>query len=528
MPNAISWIILEAPWNQASANWFETVFEPQQKEICELLSLKVQRICVNEDPAQDVFFQNLMARFAPGHTGWPLNYFCEEKTGRPLMACGALDAQSLPKFLTHLRAAYEQNSEDLMREAEKNMSAVSVIPKLEAKNESLGEYSDLLRAAVNSLVQSLDSKTGSFSRPWSYLFPNAYIGLDLIESEGPSLGLVGITGFLRTPQCDPVEGGFFRAVNFETGEFESEKLLLENMEMLEVLAHFLSGQGSRLDFIRDSFFESFKFILERFVHWDGKKIKILEALTDSPEILSMSNRDLLDGLPTPLRPVAAAFFGVTGQSKLPFVAKSVVELSQEFKLDPVEVRNALLLAREKLSQRRKLKRKVEAPKIEACKRTQALFVYRLLRISEKMKFLPLSVELKGWIRDQVRNWMNLEDLSLEMSLALKAYRRFSLNCGLAPTDFEIKNIDFILGDKNWEPKSLVHTRGWDVFDHLGTSQVGLCFEAADLGLDVKLPPRESLSTFKNIGIRGLGILVNEFKKTRQTPFKQGLSPEIDH
>lgn len=525
MTKHLRWQVLYAPWNRSANKWVCDIGRPVSSVLGQDLGFQVQFVNVSEYPELDSFLQNLATSVAPTHQGWPLNFFSDLDSGRPLMICGALDRESLARFLKDLRVAFDESPEVLFGEADfyfkKMETSFPSATRLTLDKPIDGK---IVQGWLNPLIQSLDPDDGSFSRPWSFCFPWAYRALDDVPTDGVSLGVMGFTQFLKSEQWDPIEGCFFRAVSSSLGEFEPEKNLLENLEFLDVSAHFLKTSGAQSEFIRDCFFEGYKSLIDNFHPGFDADAPFVECLERPKNYWILEARDLLEALPGDQRRAAQKFFGVSATPHLPKLGSTVLDLSRELNLEPTEVRNLLLKARSELARMRSLRIEAQPTSSSECvtltERTSALAIYRLLRIGAQVNNFPLPVEHKSWMRETLRRWVDKSEASLEKILALRAYFLFSDSVGLVKSQDEILKLKkffanlapLTLADATVAAnlpqgmeKSRKYFSGIAAFDHLGVSRLGLVFEARQIGIPTDIPdvlmfPKE----LGFLGVRGMG------------------------
>jgi uncharacterized protein YyaL (SSP411 family) len=341
------WLHIYAPWSEESDSWRMALradprFEDLAKE-CEYYEIPVEAWI---DAAQS--FQAFV-QFHIGYSGWPLNIFINRK-GRAVFCCGSLEIPSMIQMTAALLQAYAVDSRRMDEEAEEKFKNFSENDPCAFRPRDLEDGHDLgvlqrktLTRMLTPLEQTLDPESGLIGGDSVFHYPSILRALVLSESER-SWGEKFLVKLSRSPLYDVVGGGFFRSLNRRESKTSTEKLLVENVELLDVLLEFLAIQ--KHPFLEEVAASTLEILRKEFRRSDGT---YASALSASPDYYEWESRDLFTALGADDRGVAQKFFGITSQNRLvPFIATEVSSLSKEWNLEPLDLRLKLLDVRKKL------------------------------------------------------------------------------------------------------------------------------------------------------------------------------------
>ncbi len=329
----LQWRHLYAPWSLDCLKWREEVLAAPtiQKLLVEFdFTEKNRDFVVEEDQRAQAMVQTLA-----GQSGWPVNLFIAPNN-KVIFGCTTPDLPSLEKILRELLVSFElepqlveQRAEEVEREFEGRA------PKIKSDKTVLSEES--LLPFLTPLSQSLSLETGFIGSKNFFLYPQVYKCLLYKENywEWAKKSLIELA---RSPLCDVLGGGFYRSYAEEGRELSSEKLIVENSELLECFV--LALEKSNHSFLAQVATDLFAFIKSNFLE--------RSALLLSPSYYAFKASDLFEILSPAERPVVQAFFNIKSEASPLKLPTDVATVSEKLGLQPVDVQNILAEARKKM------------------------------------------------------------------------------------------------------------------------------------------------------------------------------------
>ena len=379
--NKLLWVHLHAAaWNESSRRWREDVYLNENLACFrdkEYLSIELDRDEWSDlDLSAQIMMQSLTSQ-----GGWPLNFFITWHKNQSVLVfgAGALEKEALIECVRDLRVAFELDRKGVIEMGLQNQKLAAKLNPLNAAQDFASAQAtplaELRATAVaepradgarslqavaqeslalwrNPTLQSVDFATGLIGRDQHFLNPSLYSCLTLWGSSAasPNLGEVALAKLARTRLYDCIGGGFFRSLNSATQSVESEKLLIENAEMFEVLAE--CAAKTRSPYVTQLASETLRCLMDDF--WIEQRSDFARALGASNSYYALSPSDLLEALTGSERLLAQRFFGVSSsQPAIPRVAETVAELAESLGIAPVDVQNQVASLQKKLLAHRK-------------------------------------------------------------------------------------------------------------------------------------------------------------------------------
>jgi uncharacterized protein YyaL (SSP411 family) len=524
------WFQLYAPWSAESETWRQNLnadsrFHELLKE-CSYFESPVEE-WIDEAQGFQAFSQ-----YHTGYSGWPLNLFLN-KAGRAVFICGSLEIPAVVSLTAALFQAYHLDSRALDEEAEKkyrdfhendpqNLSKFKVLDSAEIDQQLSAKN---LQRMLTPLEQSMDLETGLIGGETVFHFPSILRALVLSDEER-SWAETFLVRLARSPLYDVVGGGFFRSLNRKDSRTSTEKLLVENVELLDVLLEFLAIQ--KHPFLEEIAAQTLDLLRKEFRSEKG----YASALAASNDFYEWETRDLFSALGADERGVAQKFFGVSATRKtIPFIATEVTSLSKDWNLEPLDLRLKLLDVRRKLQSYAEKNRRLARPReLPAKSYATALAVATLARAAFSWDIPELF--------DDCREVLSAAAEKRELNEDLKVRERWAwarAHLAMARTEFHMGSKeraselvtwveDELLMESDFQKvgisESTVFGKRLDLSDHLGTSAGALFLHTLmdlktlqkkgivgkrSLPLDERQPLATALQQSRTLGINAGGI-----------------------
>ncbi len=369
--SCLVWLHIHAQWCPYSQLWRKEVLEDAS-----IIKLKENFVYLewnrDEVPHWDDSAQTLL-QLQKSASGWPLNIFLLP-SGKAILGMTAPQTRSFHPLLTQLIQAELLDPNSLEQQASSLMQNLTFIDPLQSdrfhaaescaqENLQNNQYENILwDRLLTPLSQSLDPQSGWIGQDKIFHYPAVY-GALLEHEQTKTLSAQALTQLARTQLCDVIGGGFFRAAFFEDknnpnhGELNTEKLLQENAELLEIYVEAWHKNQSKFfsqicSEITRNIMEDFQ--LRSFVGFSS-------ALSSSTLYYRLTAADLLESLNGGQRLPAQLFFGLDGRSSVPTLPVDLLELSKQLQMPPVDLQNSLLDAQKKLRIHRKSKNRIGHP-----------------------------------------------------------------------------------------------------------------------------------------------------------------------
>jgi uncharacterized protein YyaL (SSP411 family) len=353
-------------------------------------------VCVELDPLEHPFLDQgaqALLRILAGRGGWPVNLFLDPETGLAVFGATALEPESGAKLLRQLFLAWETQPEDLRAEARASFAEFCARDPLQGSAESalsdreVEEWlsEKILGAVFAPLEQSLDWEHGFVGGGDVFLHPAVYRVL-LRKPESRVWGEKALSSLARSQIYDLVGGGFFRAAGrAATDAVSTEKLLVENSEMLETLLA-VEGLG-RKEFLSRLTSEIIEALGADFLG-TNPEAGFAGSRSASSAFYEFRPRDLLEALEGSERQAAQAFFGIEGARLVPTLPTELPRLAKRLGVAPVDLRNDLIRAHTRLVAYRKEQRANVAPRTGARSLVGEAAALRALATAGRLGLLP--------------------------------------------------------------------------------------------------------------------------------------------
>lgn len=496
------WFHLHAPWSAESERWTSGLhtdprFLELQKE-CRYIESPV------DDWTDEAQSFQAFVQYNIGYSGWPLNLFLNRK-GQAVFCCGSLEIPAMIQMTASLFQAYQVDAASLDAEADRrHQDFIANDPCAFSAADSESDGHDLsvlqkktLTRMLTPLEQTLDPETGLIGGDSVFHFPSILRALVLSESERDWAEKF-LVKLCRSPLYDVLGGGFFRSLNRKDSKTSTEKLLVENVELLDVLLEY--GALRKQPFLEEVAASTLDLIRKQFRLNDST---YASALAASPEYYEWASSDLFTALGADERGVAQKFYGVSSEKKMiPFMATEVSTLSKDWNLEPLDLRLKLLDVRKKLQAFAEKHRRLSKPAEFPSQRfSTAMAITALARASFQWD-IP---ELLEDCQKQLVVFGNRDDLSNRERWAwTRALLSMARCLGANGSDAEARAMvtkveDELLMESEFSKVALVQSPVFgsriDLCDHLGMSAGALFLHTL---LDLK-----ALRKHKIIGDRAL-------------------------
>ncbi len=356
------WFQLYAPWSAESESWRAALMsDPRFAELRQECTFFESPTDAWVDEAQGL---QAFSQFHTAYSGWPLNIFFN-RDGHAVFVCGALEIPAMVSCAAQLFQAYQLDGRRLDQEAaakQKDFAENDPQRRERMKILDSDEVDKLLSERslmrlLTPLEQSMDLETGLIGGETVFHYPTILRSL-VLSTERRNWAETFLVKLVRSPLYDVVGGGFFRSLNRKDSKTSTEKLLVENVELLDVMLEFLSF--GKHPFIEEVATQTLDMIRKEFLSREG----FSSALSASADFYEWESRDLFTALGADERGVAQKFFGLSSNSRMiPFISTEVASLSKEWNLEPLDLRLKLLDVRRKLQSYAQKNRHLARPRI---------------------------------------------------------------------------------------------------------------------------------------------------------------------
>lgn len=319
--------------------------------------------------------------------GWPAQVITLPN-GLPLMGFGAVtQASDCAKLLNEVAEAWILEPDLCMERAvELRNTMLQESPLAPVASDS--SYVDAWRIPC---FQSLDLEAGLWGKSEYFHYPYVYMSLlQSSQAEDRELGVRLVERLILSPLFDPISGGFFRWMRkanspFEAPEIHSEKLLAENVAILEAM-RVAYGQ-SHSDSIGLAMSQTVKWVLRElseshipgsdFFKSPNASIGLSAGIGAEADFYQLSNSDLFEALSGSERAVIQKFFHIGSHPRFPLIgaqAISIVDIAKELKMDRADAMLTLARATSDLERYRRERMGPRPIRLKRSRFAEALWV----------------------------------------------------------------------------------------------------------------------------------------------------------
>lgn len=333
--------------SEAAAAWSLLDQSPRFHKIIKFFEFEVRD--ASQVPDEDFAVQTVFSSRSGQSAAWPL-LVVRDEDGRIVFATPVLADHATEKIL-----------EDLLKVLwiEKKMPDGWAPGPRDTRDEEVGgtwDRSFLVASIHTPWVQSWQPKFGLFGEKRAFFSAQHYapcVGVERsrladlagFRESSDRFGEFVLSQLFVGPAWDWVEGGVFRTVDLLTEEPSTEKLLIHQIELLDLLS--VVVKETNAPFLKDCFFELLRHVIEDFGEFKWG------ALGYRSGDLRLKPRDLLSGFEPSERIVAQDILGITGDhARLPRLQKSVGEIAKASSVAPMDLKLAAQSLARKLRGRR--------------------------------------------------------------------------------------------------------------------------------------------------------------------------------
>ncbi len=392
-----SWVVLTAEWSSECSEAVDLLRQKLKTQALLSANQLPQFLTLEQAPELHHSAQMLLEsqQIVPS---WPMHLFVTPSQ-RVFFAATGADPEVVLKWARDFFAMSLLDPSRVEREADRVFEQARLWDPLgeplQARlSVTRSEWTDsaLKSLALTPIEASLDWNTGWVGRSW--VWPAA-LGYRLLLW-GDAQAELPLVRLARSSLCDVIGGGFFRGFDSARSRMATEKLLIDNVLMLETYLE-ASLVYPSTSFLKDVSAGIFRCLEEEF--WNGTGFAA--GLMGKESFYVLGSRDLLGCVPAAHRAWAQRLMGLGLEASLPSLKSSVAEISAEFLAEPVDVQNALAELRGTLKSYRE-KRGVKPKQVGWSWRFEAEAIRVLLKFARFESWAKpriteqASVVLKRW------------------------------------------------------------------------------------------------------------------------------------
>ncbi|MFW5819827.1 MAG: thioredoxin domain-containing protein, partial [Bacteroidota bacterium] len=301
------------------------------------VSIKIDR---EERPDLDQIYMSAV-QLMSGSGGWPLSCFTTPD-GKPFYGGTYYNPEQFKEILIQLNNLWQKDTSKITEHAEGLCEGIrnSELVKEKNLNEGLADPDALFR----QLAGEFDTEYGGLNRVPKFPMPSVY--QFLFHYHHFSGNKVALAQALKTTDAilkggiyDQIGGGIAR---YSTDKYwhvpHFEKMLYDNAQFISVLS--IAYMHTKAYVYLEKIEESFEFLERELYNGKGGYYSSLDADSDGEEgKFYVWTRDEMASVCGDDKEIAFEYFGITDEGNwentrnIPFVNKSIEELSQKYKLN---------------------------------------------------------------------------------------------------------------------------------------------------------------------------------------------------